>query len=130
MIRSYILGAILTLVICSFCDKDFISIGRHSWRCQQKLRNHNHDELRTPQVNVVIENQSTVSNCSYVKCSCGKRCKGLRGLKTHQRSCRVIEGLQGDLFEQLDNDHNNDDLTNDDVTTELLTDIDVEMKPG
>ena len=31
-----------------------------------------------------------------IKCSCGKICKGVKGLKMHQRRCRVIEGLSGD----------------------------------
>jgi len=31
-----------------------------------------------------------------IKCSCGKICKGVKGLKMHQRRCRVIEGLSED----------------------------------
>ena len=30
------------------------------------------------------------------KCICGKKCKGLRGLKVHQRSCRAITSLNSD----------------------------------
>ena len=30
------------------------------------------------------------------KCICGKKCKGLRGLKVHQRSCRAITSLNND----------------------------------
>ena len=41
-----------------------------------------------------------------VKCSCGQKCKGLRGLKAHQRSCRVINGLPAELLEDLEKDGN------------------------
>ena len=28
---------LLTCVVCSFCDKDFVTLGRHSWRCKQRI---------------------------------------------------------------------------------------------
>ena len=70
------------------------------------------------------------SNCSHIKCSCGKVCKGLRGLKMHQRSCRVISDLEGEVFESIEEDitgsYNNDDASGDDNTTNILPVI----KPG
>ncbi len=36
-----------------------------------------------------------------VKCCCGKVCKGARGLKMHQRSCRVIDDLEDELHQQM-----------------------------
>ena len=42
---------------------------------------------------------STSRNPPTVNCSCGKMCHGLKGLKMHQRSCRVIKGLAGETFE-------------------------------
>ena len=39
------------------------------------------------------------STCVSVKCSCGNICNGQRGLKTHQRSCRVIKDISGETFE-------------------------------
>ena len=47
------------------------------------------------QRNATSENPS---NCSHIKCSCGKVCKGIRGLKMHQRSFRVINDLEGEVF--------------------------------
>ena len=38
------------------------------------------------------------SNCSHIKGSCGKVCKGLRCLNMHQRSCGVIRDLEGEVF--------------------------------
>jgi len=49
----------------------------------------------------VVTNGSKIVNCS-----CGKQCKGLKGLKAQQRSCRTIQGLHGNLIEELDNDFN------------------------
>ena len=43
-------------------------------------------------------NESVAADASsrvcLVKCCCGRLCKGNRGLKMHQRSCRVILGLK------------------------------------
>ena len=40
------------------------------------------------------------------KCCCGKSCKGLKGLKMHQRRCRILEGLSED---QLGSENSNFD---------------------
>ena len=34
-----------------------------------------------------------------VKCFCGKACKGAKGLKMHQRRCRIVERLNEDPLE-------------------------------
>ena len=40
---------------------------------------------RTSQDNIlIIENQMRTNNFDSVKCCCGKKCKGLRCLKSHQ----------------------------------------------
>ena len=36
---------------------------------------------------------------------CGKRCKGLRGLKPHQRSCR-IKSMSDNIVDNVGNDYN------------------------
>ncbi|CAB4032436.1 Hypothetical predicted protein [Paramuricea clavata] len=43
-----------------------------------------------------------ISNTDDVKCYCGKSFKGTRGLKMHQRSCRVIHGLNDELLTDLE----------------------------
>ena len=45
--------------------------------------------------------QQTPVNKNQVQCCCGKKCKGLRGLKSHPRSCRTIRGLNGNLCNEL-----------------------------
>ena len=37
MFRSSFLMMLSVFVVCQFCEKDFVSIGRHSWRCKQRI---------------------------------------------------------------------------------------------
>ena len=56
-----------------------------------------------PNTEATIANISTQtpSNCHHVTCCCGKDCKGLRGLKMHQRNCRASKDLHGETFEVM-----------------------------
>ena len=65
--------------------------------------------------------------CSVgVRRVCGKHCKGLRGFKSHQRTCRFIAGLNDEFFEVTD-DQQEEELID---TNEFLP-LDVaELKPG
>ena len=105
-------GLVAVLVICQFCNIDFTSSGRHQWRCKNKLNqgegeqsNGTNMPFRNSERNSVNERitlrQRTQVNENHVPCCCGKKCKGLRGLKNHQRSCRTIRGLNGNLFNEL-----------------------------
>ena len=49
-----------------------------------------------------------ISRRSVIKCCCGKICKGARGLKMHQRSCRVIHGLNDELYNDIEEQINID----------------------
>ena len=49
---------------------------------------------------ITLRQRSPV-NENHVQCCCGIKCKGLRGLKSHQRSCRASRGLNGNLFNEL-----------------------------
>ena len=53
-----------------------------------------------------------ISNTNDVKCYCGKSCKGTRGLKMHQRSCRVIHGLNDELLTDLEQQSTENSTTN------------------
>lgn len=66
-----------------------------------------------------------IASRSVIKCCCGKICKGMRGVKMHQRSCRVILGLNNelctDLEEQIDDNSANiptDDQSNTSVAVD------------
>ena len=105
-------GLVAVLVICQFCNIDFTGIGRHQWWCKSKLNQGEGQQLngtnmpfRNSERNSVYERitlrQRTPVNENHVQCCSGKKFKGLRGLKSHQRSCRTIRGLNGNLFNEL-----------------------------
>ena len=128
MIRSSFMAMFLLCAVCSFCGKDFTTLGRHSWRCKQRVHQteqpSSHDQTTR---NLPAANSPTavISNHSVVKCCCGKICKGTRGLKMHQRSCRVINGLNNELCADLEeqvaenNTQEDLDLTGDELTANL-----------
>ena len=100
---------LLICVICSFCGKDFLSLGRHSWRCKQRANQANHPNT-SGEIPVTEPPKVIISKKDALRCCCGKVCKGARGLKMHQRSCRVIFDLNDELCADLDDLE--DDTTN------------------
>ncbi len=82
MIRASLLALFSTLMICGFCGKEFVSLGRHSWRCKSKVE---YNQKTTANVSPVMEIPAQeclpVKSCKAIKCRCGKVCKGPRGLK-------------------------------------------------
>ena len=115
MIRASLLALFSTLIICGFCGKEFESLGRHSWRCKSKVGNERESTLNVnPAMEMPTQMCLPVKSCKAVKCCCGKVCKGARGLKMHQRSCRVIDDLEDELQQQMTealNDDNHEDNT-------------------
>ena len=96
----------ITLKICPDCGNDFVLVYTHRWRCKEKLHsahsttqgNHDNDILHhtieNPLNSLVNLNNDIYSNhseghlTSYdFTCYCSKKCKGLRRLRAHQRSC-------------------------------------------
>ena len=96
--------------------KDFKSLGRHTWRCKDRVNTakkaetvpNNSSNLRKSTLPIPIDETIEVSKCSHVKCCCGKLCNGLRGLKMHHRSCRVIKGLTDEMFDMVEETENID----------------------
>jgi hypothetical protein len=115
MIRASLIALFSTLMLCGFCEKEFVSLGRHTWRCKDRI-----DFNQQSKENVVpaaeIRSQECLPPSSYkaLKCCCGKVCKGARGLKMHQRSCRVIDGMEEELQQQM-TDALNDQVCEDSV---------------
>ena len=70
------------------------------------------------------------TNTLIVKCCCGKQCKGLCGLKAHQRSCHILFGLQNDILEGIEyNQSENNDVSDTDSyfkSTLPVSSIDIE----
>ena len=113
MIRVSLLALFSTLIVCGFCGKDFVSLGRHSWRCKGKVEYEQETTANViPAVEMPLQECLPVKPYKAVKCCCGKVCKRPRGLEMHQRSCRVIKDLEDDLQQQMAEvltEHQNED---------------------
>ena len=102
MIRASLLALFSTLIICGFCGKEFVSLGRHSWRCKSKVDYG--PEIRNsdiPTTEIHTQEYLPVKSSKSIKCCCGKVCKEARGLKMHQRCCRVIDDLEQEIQEEM-----------------------------
>ena len=101
MNKVIIIDLLPAFVICSFCKKDFEVLNCHGWKCEEKLKhqrnecNHGNDSVLN-NFNTVNLDQNKIVNNNCHKCTCGKKCKGLCGLKVHQKSCRAITSLNSD----------------------------------
>ena len=121
MIRSSFMVMFLICAVCSFCGKDFTSLGHHSWRCkrvnpteQTASENPTREMPDTSSPKIVFSSRTVVKRC------CGKICRGHRGLKMHHGSCQVIHGLNDELCEDLEENMENNDMelsTDDKVNT-------------
>ena len=97
MFRLRVLWFFVFFVICSYCGKDFVTLGRHQWRCKKRMPS-SHGPNDT--INITMPAGKNPANIvETVKCCCGKACKGAKGLKMHQRRCRILEGLNEDPLE-------------------------------
>ena len=100
--------------LCLFCNVDFLSLGRHVWRYKARINVRNNSIANDSQdgnntiVPIINLNNRKSSNVDNVKCCCGKQCKGLRDLKSHQRSCKVIEGLNSEMVSTNDDPEQNE----------------------
>ena len=101
MSKVAIIGLLAVFVICSFCQKDFEVLNRQSWRCKEKFKhqrnkgNHGNSSVSN-KFNKVNLDRNEIVNSDCPKCICGKICKGLCGLKEHQRSSRPFTSLNND----------------------------------
>ena len=104
MIRSSLIAMLSIFVVCSFCGQDFVALGRHSWRCKQRInqREQENPDATLRPVPVLQSSNVPLSSRTVVKCCCGKICKGPRDLKMHQRSCQVINSLNDELCADLE----------------------------
>ena len=109
-----IVQLLILFVICNFCNKHFQVLGRHQWRCRAKVNEnvnenvnessyHRGDESNADTNLPINSGQRSQSNTEMIQCPCGNKLKGLRGIKKHQRSCRVFRGLDKELLSELQN---------------------------
>ena len=110
------------------------SLRRHQWRSKKKLNGQREDtrqrtysndyssSIQLDHGNNEIEeaNEILLSSNSEISCVCGKVCEGNRGLKSHQRACRTIRGLNRELTNALRSyDYDNED----EITTDILASV-------
>ena len=77
MIRSYITVLFALFTVCSCCGKDFVALGRHQWRCKQRVHSNTtglDGDINNP---LVTGTASPVRNIDVasIKFCCGKSCK-------------------------------------------------------
>ena len=91
MVSKFIIFTLSVLIVCSFCGEDFISLGRHTWRCKRKLhqgasQNHvTNGNSHLPQdlfnLNNNMSDNNGPANTEEIKCACGKNAKAYVGSK-------------------------------------------------
>jgi len=131
MFGSRLLSIFAVFIACVYYGKDFQSLGRHTWRCKKKLNNTS--EPNETEKKALQLDSEPVSGCNIVKCVCGKECKGMKGLKMHQRRCRVMdntESCQPPQFEYSNIDPRKVDIERkqEEIAVESLNII--ALKPG
>ena len=115
-----------SFVICNFCQRDFLVLKRHQWRCKSKTSMTEHNQTNNDSPNALFNNAAINLNntsgrsniSSNMKCACGKNCKGLKGLKSHQRTCKTIKSISDKNYSNCDDEiqHNeSEDISMDDV---------------
>ena len=106
---------------CPHCNEDFISLGRHTWRCKGRIssiapaqtvnenRHTNSADQPGNTTNTTTTNFPTpINECSIIKCVCGRPCKGRRGLAAHKRSCAAHRTLSSVYQEASDGQNENE----------------------
>ena len=150
---SYLLEVIIFVLVSTmknvsgtsyeFCIKDFISLGRHAWRCKGRIttttaiietnnqsifpntslatQNNNNDLIT--QAENTFDPHGNENKEHKFRCYRGREFNTLRGLNTHRRSCIVKETpdmkeLFKDTTEEIDVTQNGDD-----EITDIITDM-------
>ena len=83
-------------VKCEYCNKDFNCLPKHTWRHFRSIpQSTRSDTNLKPEI---VEKDSQVSNSNntnnlgdQIECQCGKKCNKRRGLRLHQRKCKLHE---------------------------------------
>ena len=101
------LTRIISAVQCEHCGQDFVSLGRHAWRCKARVTSSARpvQAVDTPPIHAAAQSHAPtpgdpplplptgLNEPEDTLCPCGRHCKGRRGLKAHQRSCGFFKSL-------------------------------------
>ena len=74
MIRTSLLALLVISIVCTWCGKDFVSLGRHTWRCRSKINPEDINNNRSSS-NKTLEKTTTqpVIQVNEIQCSCGEK---------------------------------------------------------
>ena len=72
-----------------------VALGQHQWRCKQCVHNNNTGLCGEVNIPLITGKESPVCSIDIasIKCCCSKSCKGIKGLRIHQRSCKLVHNL-------------------------------------
>ena len=106
-----------------YCNEDFVSLGRHTWRCRARrtltapvptvdstVNEDNINNGRPGNHSILPTVPQSQDNVAFIKCSCGRLCKGRRGLSAHHRSCAIHESLSKINDSDSDHCHHTDEV--------------------
>ena len=98
---------------CGYCGKDFVCLARHTWRCTSRITSSAYVGPVAPVHAAIDKDRSdnissangvaTLLPTDTINCVCGRACKGRRGLKAHQRSCKNFNTLGASATNELSN---------------------------
>ena len=85
---------------CPFCNGKYVKLGSHQWRCKGRITSADvptslaSTTFTTDSMNEQVPGDTGMTSVNdsldtHIICTCGRKCKGRRGLKAHQRSCKV-----------------------------------------
>ena len=154
--KIYLFGVLIILlalltksvagVICEFCNKDFLSLGRHTWRCKSRATQIDENiqincQPLSPKATVVTQNENNVvimqvnqdidphdneKKVNKFRRYCGREFKSVRGLNTHRRSYFLGKTPSiAELFEDEDAVGEINDIPTDDNENNLTGLIDL-----
>jgi len=107
---------------CHHCGRSgFAQLEKHAWRCKKTTQAQPPIEKQSrlvekPQDRATVNNNfphesPAATESNYIKCTCGKKCKGRKGLTMHQRSCKTHNSFQQNckMTTELNNGENDTD---------------------
>ena len=65
---------LLVFVVSSYYCKDFVSLGRHLWRCKSRMMD-NEPNISHTSGYLNVEERAVIANSQEIACWCGKSAK-------------------------------------------------------
>ena len=79
----------------------FDHANKQKWRYQARLDQSNHSNNVQSQDTLAVIDNNISRSTHLISCICGKQCQGLKSLKAHHRSCKIIKSFGKDIVNNL-----------------------------